>query len=119
MNEKLQTVSYVEYLDRKVLMDYVSDDSQEKSQVWNISYCHVYAATIDGVWTGDWTYCTLNTTRYYTSQISVGHTRSSKSVVVFYCHCLVVASNGRCSPSSGFQNHTQFQLPASNSNISQ
>jgi hypothetical protein len=36
MNEKLQTISYVEYLDRKVFMEYVSNDSQEKSQVWKI-----------------------------------------------------------------------------------
>jgi hypothetical protein len=52
MNGKFQSVSYVKYLD-KVFMEYVSNDFQGKSQVWNISHCHVYGLTLDGVWIGD------------------------------------------------------------------
>jgi hypothetical protein len=49
----------------------------------------------------------------HTSQITIGHIRSFQSVRVFTSHCLVVASNGRCSPSSGFPDCPQPQLPTS------
>jgi hypothetical protein len=55
----------------------------------------------------------------HTSQITIGHTRSSQSVTVFTSHCLVIASNSGCFPSSGFPNCPQPQLPASHSNNSQ
>jgi hypothetical protein len=59
------------------------------------------------------------TSRYYTSQTTIGHTRSSQSVTVFTSHCLVTASNDEHSPSSGFPNCPWPQLPASHSNSSQ
>jgi hypothetical protein len=55
----------------------------------------------------------------HTSQITVGHTRSSQSIRVFTSHCLVAASNSGRSPSSGFPNCSRSQLPASHSNSSQ
>jgi hypothetical protein len=36
---------------------------------------------IDRIWIGNWIYCTL-VTRYYTSQITIGHTKSSLAVVL-------------------------------------
>jgi hypothetical protein len=51
----------------------------------------------------------------HTSQITIGHVRSSQSVTVFTSHCLVAASNSRCSSSSGFPNCPWPQLPASHS----
>jgi hypothetical protein len=48
-----------------------------------------------------------------------GHIKSSQSVTVFTSCCLVAASNGKCSPSSGFSNCPWPQLPASHSNSSQ
>jgi hypothetical protein len=36
----------------------------------------------------------------HTSEITIGHTRSSLSVTVFTNRCLVAASNGELSPSS-------------------
>jgi hypothetical protein len=55
----------------------------------------------------------------HTSQITIGHTRSSQSVTVFTSRCLVAASIGGGSPSSGFPNRTRPQLPATHSNSSQ
>jgi hypothetical protein len=55
----------------------------------------------------------------HTSLITIGHTRSSQSVPVFSSRCLVAASNGRRSPSSGFPNCPRAQPPASHSNRSQ
>jgi hypothetical protein len=75
--------------------------------------------TIDRVWVSNWIYCTILQLVNYTSQITVGHTRYSESATVFTSHCFVVASNSRCSPSSGFPNGPQHQLPASHSNSSQ
>jgi hypothetical protein len=37
----------------------------------------------------------------HTSLITIGHTRSSRSVTVFISSCLITASNGGLSPSSG------------------
>lgn len=54
----------------------------------------------------------------HTSQITIGHIRSSQSVTVFTSCCLVVASNGGHSPSSGLPNCPQPQLSASHSNSS-
>jgi hypothetical protein len=54
----------------------------------------------------------------YTSQITTGHTRFSQSVIPFTNCCLVAASNGGRSPSSGFPNCPRPQLPASHSNSS-
>jgi hypothetical protein len=55
----------------------------------------------------------------HTSQITMGHTRSSPSVTIFTSHCLVVASNCGRSPSSGFPNCPRPHLPASYHNSSQ
>jgi hypothetical protein len=54
------------------------------------------------------------TTRNYTSQITIGHTTSSLPIT-----CLVAASNGGLSLSSGFPNCPRPQLPACESNSSQ
>jgi hypothetical protein len=68
---------------------------------------------IEGVWIGNRIYGTLQLvstskdyalTVLYTSQIHMGHTRSSQSVTVFTRRCLVVAFNGRIPPSSVFPN---------------
>jgi hypothetical protein len=55
----------------------------------------------------------------HTSQITIGHIRSSQSVTVFTSRCLVQASNGESSPSSLFPTISMSQLPVSNSNSSQ
>jgi hypothetical protein len=55
----------------------------------------------------------------HTSQIAIGHIRSSKFVTVFTSSCLVAASNSGRSPSSGFPNYPPPQLPASHSDSSQ
>jgi hypothetical protein len=55
----------------------------------------------------------------HTSQITVGHTRSSQFITVFTNCCLVTAFNGGCYPSSGFPNYPWPQIAASNSNSSQ
>jgi hypothetical protein len=49
------------------------------------------------------------------------HAQTHKSVHshIFISHCFVVASNSRCSHSSGFPNYPQPHLPASNSKRSQ
>jgi hypothetical protein len=54
----------------------------------------------------------------HTSQITIGHTRSSQSVTVFTSRFLVAAFNDGRSPSSGFQNCPCPQLPASHSSSS-
>jgi hypothetical protein len=51
-----------------------------------------------------------------TSQITTGHTRFSQPVTVFTSRCLVVASNGGRSPSTGFPKVPWPQLPVSHSN---
>jgi hypothetical protein len=48
--------------------------------------------TIDRVWISNWIYWKI-TTRYYTSQITIGNTRSSQSVTDFTSLCLVTACN--------------------------
>jgi hypothetical protein len=49
----------------------------------------------------------------HTSQITIGHTRFYQSVTAFASRCLVAATNGGRSPSSGFLNGSQPQLPVS------
>jgi hypothetical protein len=88
----------------------------------------VILVTIDWIWIDNciyWMSHLVITSKDYaltvlhTSQITIGHTRSSDSVTVFNSHCLVVASNSEHSPSSGFLNYPWPQLPASHSNSSQ
>jgi hypothetical protein len=57
------------------------------------------------------TYIHTYTTRYYASQITIGHTTSSQSVTVFTSRCSVAAFNGGRSPSSGCPNCPRSQLP--------
>jgi hypothetical protein len=52
----------------------------------------------------------------HASQITVEHTRSSQSVTLFTSRCLVAASNGGPSPSSGFPKCPQPHLSASHIN---
>jgi hypothetical protein len=54
----------------------------------------------------------------HTSQITIGHTRSSQSITVFTSCFFVAAFSGGGSPFSGFPNYPWPQLPASNSNSS-
>jgi hypothetical protein len=54
-----------------------------------------------------------------TSEITIGHTRSSQSVTVFTSRYLVAISNGGRSPSSDFPRSPRPQLPASHTNSSQ
>jgi hypothetical protein len=67
----------------------------------------------------------VTTSKYYaltvlhTSQISIGHTRSSQSVTVFTSRCLAAAFDGGRSPSSGFPNCPRPQLPTPLGNSSQ
>jgi hypothetical protein len=60
----------------------------------------------------------IYTTHYFISKSTIGHTRSSQSVIVFTSRCLVAANVGR-SPSSWFPIGPWSQLPASNSNSAQ
>jgi hypothetical protein len=53
----------------------------------------------------------------HTSQITIGHTRSSQFVTVFINRRLVAASNGVRSPSDGFSNCPRPQLPPSNKQL--
>jgi hypothetical protein len=75
--------------------------------------------TIDGAWIGIEVLQLIITSKDYaltvlrTSQVTVGHTKSSQSVTVFTSRCLVVASNVGLSPSSGFPNYPRPQLLAS------
>jgi hypothetical protein len=55
----------------------------------------------------------------HTSQISIGHTRSSEWVTVLTSCCLVAVSSGGHYPSSGFPNCFRPLLPASHSNCKQ
>jgi hypothetical protein len=55
----------------------------------------------------------------HTSQITIGHTRSSQSVTVCSSCSLVATFNGAPTPSSEFRNCPPPQLPASHSNSSQ
>jgi hypothetical protein len=84
--------------------------------------------TIDGVWTDNRVYWKLTTPRtskdyavtvLHTSQITIGHTRSSQSVTVFISRFLVAASNEERSASSRFPNCSCPQTPTSHRNISQ
>jgi hypothetical protein len=64
---------------------------------------------------------TLHNSLLYMREHTCTHTHTHKSV---HCHvfiscCLVAASNGGHSLSSGFPNYPRPQLPASNSNSSQ
>jgi hypothetical protein len=87
---------------------------------------HVWVI-IDTVWIGNWIYWTLTTCNYkdyaltvlHTSQITIGHTKSSQPVTVFTSHCLVATSNSGHSSSSGLPNCPRSQLPASQSYSSQ
>jgi hypothetical protein len=111
------------------------------SGIWSVSMCHLgnslgkvwqiivtILVIIDGVWLvlGFIELLQLVTTSkgyaltvLHTSQITIGHIRSSQSVTDFYCRCLVAASNGGRSLSSGHPNCPRPQLQASHSNISQ
>jgi hypothetical protein len=60
--------------------------------------------------------CALTVLR--ASQITIGHISSSQSVTFFTSRCLVAASNGRRSSSSGFANYIRPQLPVSHNNSS-
>jgi hypothetical protein len=51
------------------------------------------------------------TTRYYASEITLGHTMSSQSVTVLTSRCLVAAFNGGRSPCSLLLKCLQSQLP--------
>jgi hypothetical protein len=82
-------------------------------------HCHLYEC--DDRWGFDWYSYLLHTytAPYYTSQITIGQTRSSESVRIFTNRCLVATSIGRRFPYSGFPNCLRPQLPASQSNNSQ
>jgi hypothetical protein len=54
-----------------------------------------------------------------TSQITIGHIESSQYVTLFNNRCLVSASNGGRSRSSGFPNCRRPLIPASHNNSSQ
>jgi hypothetical protein len=69
--------------------------------------------TIDGYWIDNRIYWTA---RDYTLQFTF--TRQCPQSRL-HCRCLVAASNGGCSLSSGFPNCPRRQIPASHSNISQ
>jgi hypothetical protein len=58
-------------------------------------------------------------TLLHTLQITTGHTKCSQSVTVFTSRCLIAASYGATSPSSGFSNCPRPQLLASHNNSSQ
>jgi hypothetical protein len=74
--------------------------------------------TINGVWIGDWIYCTLTERNYkqlrqselHTLEITV--TTAHIVLSVFTSHCFVAASNGGRSPSCGFPNCSRPQLSA-------
>jgi hypothetical protein len=88
-----------------------------------MKYIHIITilVTTDRCWIDDQIYWTLSHStwaRDYTLQFTITHTDSCPQSCL-HCHCLVAASNGGLSPSSVFPNHSQPQLPASNSNSSQ
>jgi hypothetical protein len=66
-------------------------------EVW---YCPVISVNTDGVWIGNQLETAYN---YHTPNISVTTARI-KSSSVYTSHCLMVASNSRLSPYSGFTN---------------
>jgi hypothetical protein len=71
---------------------------------------HIYIATwftIDGVWIGNRIYWELTERNYSTNKV----------LSVFTSRCLIAASNGDRSPSSGFPNCLRPQLPASHFRI--
>jgi hypothetical protein len=61
----------------------------------------------------------FDTACVYTLQFTITHTLTSVHSYVFSKHCSVVVSNSRCSPSSGFPNYPQPQLPVFHRNRSQ
>jgi hypothetical protein len=74
--------------------------------------------TIHGFWIDDRIYCTLWYSAWLNFTIHY-YTHTSVHSHVFISRCLVAASNGGRSPSSGFPNYTRPQLSASHSNSSQ
>jgi hypothetical protein len=81
------------------------------------------SVTIDGVWIY-WTltecnYKWLRHSHWVTRSKNYCNHRTHKVFPVFLNRCSVEASNGRRSPSSGFPNCPQTQLPDSHSNRSQ
>jgi hypothetical protein len=87
-------------------------------------YCHMASrdgVAIDGVWVGSRINCTLTDRiyKYLRQSHWVTHSKTDcnysahKAFSVFTSRCLVAASNSGLSPSSGFPNSPQPQLPAS------
>jgi hypothetical protein len=76
--------------------------------------------TIDGFWIDDQIslFLCYSVWLHFTTH-SYTHIQTSVHNRVFTCCCLVVASNGGYSPSSGFPNYPRPQLPASHSYSSQ
>jgi hypothetical protein len=95
---------------------------------WDAHWIFTIVVTVNGVRTGSRIYWTLTERNYkkdyaltvlHTSQITIGHTKSSQAVTVFTGCCSVAASNIERSPSTGFPNCQRLQLPAVCSNRSQ
>jgi hypothetical protein len=76
------------------------------------------SVTIDKFWIDDWIYWTLWYSTWTTLYNSLLPTEASVHSHVFTSCCSVAASNGGRSPSSGSQNYSRPQLPASHSNSS-
>jgi hypothetical protein len=79
-------------------------------------YCHVYGVTMDGFWIDDQIYWILWYSRWLHLTVHYYTYTNQCPQSCLHCCCLVVASKGGCSPSSGFPNSPQPQLPTSNSN---
>jgi hypothetical protein len=82
-------------------------------------HCHVFGVIIDGVldcWLDLLDSLIQRVTTLYSSLL---HIHTSLYSHVFNSRCLVAASNGGRSPSSGFPNYPRPQLQASNSNSEQ
>jgi hypothetical protein len=75
---------------------------------WFIELLHLISASKD-----------YAPTVLHTSQITIELTKFPEPGTVFTSRCLVAASYGGHSPSSGFSNCPRLQLPTSNSNSSQ
>jgi hypothetical protein len=97
-------------------------DNTANSLILHI-YCHMYEVIIDGVGSvirfielRSVTKRSYNCfTNSHTLQCTRAHTDVFSACCVF-TSLLIMASNGRCSPSSGFLNCPWPQLPASHSN---
>jgi hypothetical protein len=98
---------------------------QKTNPNWNKNFTKMFkhivtcmSVALHGVGIGNRIYCTYKT-RYCTSQITIGYTRSSQSVTFFPSRYLVAVQNGRRPAFSGFLKYPRPQLPASHSNSSQ